>query len=168
MLQINMQFISRKRKNKFFYHLTDHRNSQNHTTITTLLKKVTLLPFHFHYESFFSEIIFCSHFRESEFMQILNIKILTQSLLKCTDCRPQNQSKNFIIMAFFPKKKKKKGCQYKSVGKKWQIFALVTNIFYRQKFLTTKFYTDGFLYSFFLDYSIVHENKNVFTNFFKR
>ena len=32
----------------------------------------------------------------------------------------------------------------KSVGKKWRIFALVTNIFYRRKFLPTNFFTNGF------------------------
>ena len=32
----------------------------------------------------------------------------------------------------------------KSVGKKWRIFALATNIFYRRNLLPTKFFTNGF------------------------
>ena len=47
-----------------------------------------------------------------------------------------DDSQNFVEIEYLIGKK--------SVGKKWWIFALVTNIFYRRKFLPTKFFSDGF------------------------
>jgi len=80
------------------------------------------------------------------FEQILNIWvsicILYFKSIKCFFLWNKTKAKIFKPLGFLlcfiysPVKK--------FVGKKWRIFALVTNIYYRRNFLPTKFFTDGF------------------------